>query len=708
MTSRNSFSNLMKEDIKQRLWNVILAGIMVILPITVALAMRIGDYRLDFEINAGQIDEEQVRAQFMGFFDGSNIWMHFMTVISAILCAASGFEYGFSKRKTDFFHSLPIKREKLFFVRYLNGVLIYIVPYVLMLLISALMLGTKGWMSGELALTMLVGMLYHFLGFLIMYAVAILATQLAGRPITWIGMFGWLNLYVPLVIITIFNMMDTQYYTFCATDIEEILLKFRGLTPMLYYCLWMPENGGMIENFGGGVGYFFGYWMVTLLYALVLTAIALLAHKKRSSEGAEKPICFSFMKPVLLISVTVIAGILGGVFLMSLVDFNRDTGWGVVGCLIGGVLCHMLLESIFHSDVKKCFAQWKIMIGCLVLSCTVVVGIRIDPFHYDEYMPKKESLAEIDIDCGNMFLPYGYIKIGDLDAGYAFAEYAKEHRLNKRDLDDNLISYELGISYIAVAYKKKSGRTIYREYEIVMGDIIDRFGPVYESEGYREKAIAMKYRVDNRKVTGIVGVYGDSEVTFTLSEEEKKELVRLAKQELAEVSWHELTRTSQVGSVEIFYREQPSDYEVSLPVYASCTKTLEFMRNHGLVTPYAYNPGRIESVKLHAYWDQGLMDVVVSAFEEQLVTGKLTEEEKENLRMIMYDGLAISIKDFEQLRPALVPYSLANDFGSFSDCWSGYVEVMVAEDDYGNVSRYLYRVRKGTDIRFLLPKLYEW
>lgn len=708
MTSRNSFSSLMKEDIKQRLWNVILVGIMVILPITIALAMTIGDLNVSGTFFTEESRPERLYGSIAGLFGETNVWLYFMTVLAAVLCAASGFEYCFSRKKTDFFHSLPVKRETLFWVRYLNGILIFTVPYILMLLISMVMLGARGWMSGNLALVMLVGMAFHFLGFLIVYSVAILATQLAGMAITWIGVFSWVNCFVPLIVFTVIEMMDKQYATFCSMDIETMLLKLRWFSPGLYYCLWMPENAGRVTAFRGGVGYVLGYWAVTLLYAAVLTAVALLAYKKRSSESAGKAICFSFMKPILLVSVSVTSGILSGVFLMSLVEESRETGWGLVGCLIGVVLCHMLMQSIFHSDVKKCFAQWKIMIGCAVLSCVVVVGIRIDPFHYDEYMPKKSSLEEIDISIYGQLLAPGYIKVGDLDAGYDFVKYVKEHRTNTDEgyWYDSADVMNLGISEVTVAYKKKSGHTIYREYDIPASEIAEHFGPVYESEGYREKMIPLMYGLGKTKPVVIFGYYGDSEVRFTLSEQEKKELIDTALQELKEISWNEMLRTSQVAQIGVSAFEEstgPSDF---IPVYASCTKTLEFMQNHGLVNPYTYSTDRIESVCLHSWWDQELFVAVKDVIEQEVTKAPLTQEEQDMLQAYLQEGLPIFISDFEQLKPALVPYSMANDYGAFSDCLSGYVEVMVSEDDYGNSKRYMYRIRKGADISFLFRDLY--
>ena len=47
MTSKNSFFKLLKEDLLQRLWSIILAMVVIILPITVAVALEISNIRAD-------------------------------------------------------------------------------------------------------------------------------------------------------------------------------------------------------------------------------------------------------------------------------------------------------------------------------------------------------------------------------------------------------------------------------------------------------------------------------------------------------------------------------------------------------------------------------------------------------------------------------------------------------------------------------------
>ena len=44
MTSRSSFFKLMKEDLRQRLWTIVLAAIVFLLPVPIYIGMQISRY----------------------------------------------------------------------------------------------------------------------------------------------------------------------------------------------------------------------------------------------------------------------------------------------------------------------------------------------------------------------------------------------------------------------------------------------------------------------------------------------------------------------------------------------------------------------------------------------------------------------------------------------------------------------------------------
>ena len=75
---------------------------------------------------------------FTMFLEQFNDFMIMILIVAAVVLAASGFSYLHSKKKTDFFHSLPISREMLYTVTCLDGILYLAVPYLVFLLAAVL------------------------------------------------------------------------------------------------------------------------------------------------------------------------------------------------------------------------------------------------------------------------------------------------------------------------------------------------------------------------------------------------------------------------------------------------------------------------------------------------------------------------------------------------------------------------------------------
>ena len=171
MTSRSLFCKLMKEDLKQRLWSVILAAIVfLIIPVTMAL---------ELENNHVYADNTRFLRQVANVVTASP-WLVIITCVGSVLCGLSGFWYLFSKKKVDFFHSLPVKREVLFAVRYINGVLIYVVPYLCALAVSLIMAAANDAFPAGLFGDALAWFGFYLCSYLVFYTITIIGVGKLG------------------------------------------------------------------------------------------------------------------------------------------------------------------------------------------------------------------------------------------------------------------------------------------------------------------------------------------------------------------------------------------------------------------------------------------------------------------------------------------------------------------------------------------------
>ncbi len=109
----------------------------------------------------------------------------------------SSFAYLHSKKKVDFYHSLPVRRETLFAVSFVNGILIMAAVYLVNLLIAMAVMAANGMSPGMFVGAGFKAFGFHMVYYLLMYATTVLAMMLTGNVILGILMNVILNAWGP-------------------------------------------------------------------------------------------------------------------------------------------------------------------------------------------------------------------------------------------------------------------------------------------------------------------------------------------------------------------------------------------------------------------------------------------------------------------------------------------------------------------------------
>lgn len=86
---------------------------------------------------------QELIEEFQDWISPTGPLLLWMIPIAAAVGGLAEFSFLHSRRKTDFYHSLPVKREILFAVSYVGGILYVAVPYVIGLLAAGLMIQIK-------------------------------------------------------------------------------------------------------------------------------------------------------------------------------------------------------------------------------------------------------------------------------------------------------------------------------------------------------------------------------------------------------------------------------------------------------------------------------------------------------------------------------------------------------------------------------------
>ena len=130
MTSKISFSKLIKEDIKKRAWLLLLSITIFIIIIPVLTAIKI-EGALPGGVSSSSETWREVQTWFLSEMGFSNIYMWSAIILGGVLSGITSFSYLHSKNQIDFYHSFPIKRETWYFVNYIGGVIQIVVPYII-------------------------------------------------------------------------------------------------------------------------------------------------------------------------------------------------------------------------------------------------------------------------------------------------------------------------------------------------------------------------------------------------------------------------------------------------------------------------------------------------------------------------------------------------------------------------------------------------
>ena len=221
MTAKLTGVKLLWEDVKTRSWLFILmtVGSAALLPF--GLQMRLSTLEYDMlpvlqeDMEWFRQAKEQVLLDVLGY---GNSMVYFGCIVAAVISAVTGFAYLQSRRQVDFYHSLPLRRERLFLIRYLGGFLMTAVPYLLCAAAALLGVGgAHGALCRETAAAAAGAAGFYILLFLLFYTLAVLAVLLTGRILTGLLLTGFFYLYGALCTWLIQREMSfyfsTYYYT---------------------------------------------------------------------------------------------------------------------------------------------------------------------------------------------------------------------------------------------------------------------------------------------------------------------------------------------------------------------------------------------------------------------------------------------------------------------------------------------------------------
>lgn len=498
MTSKISSSKLFGRELRQLTWLAAVQAVvyLMIMPFRVLIAMSSMSSG-----NPAATDKLDTLCLQIGFDHLENVMV---VLIAGIICGLCVFSYVHASVKVDLYHSLSLKREQLFLIKYTAGFVTFAVPYAMASALGVLAGALYGAFRWRLILEMAVCTLQHLLFFLCSYSGTILAVMMTGKVVTSVCAIAVLFGYLP----TCWVIFQAYVSNFLSTSMElQALFNtstgsiLRYTSPWAFCIFW--EREGMSGNIPYGLT---GRWpslteLCELAAIFVLFTLAALAlYRRRRSEISGAALAFHRLEGVIKILLAVLAAQVAALIASEL----GSVLWEISFILLFAALGCMVMEFIYRWDIHLVLRHKGHIVISAVLAALIFFPIRYDVFGYNTYLPAKEDIAEMAVESSERMLTYpetvqqkksaknkttsqkvlDYLECDQIDTLYAVAEsgikYAKKSIENDYSFEESTVPVKL-------KYHLKNGKEVYRYYEVGEQTYVDAMEKLLRDQQYREK-----------------------------------------------------------------------------------------------------------------------------------------------------------------------------------------------------------------------------
>ena len=666
MTSRSSYSDrkegsgasylsLVRENLKRRVWSAALSTLLFFflfpVPMMADVTNRLDERNFTGLANADLLRERAMQRVHEDLLSWSGInsgVLSFLLCILAVVIGVSAFSWLHNRRKTDFYHSLPVSRTRLFHVVNLNSILIVGVPYLVMSIAAALIVQLNTGITDCIP-AVLTGYAGHMAFFLLAYMTVVLAMMLTGSVFVGILGCGVFFIYGPALFTSIHGMMGIYFRTYYQS-LDHIMVLLQRTSPftwMLDLTADLQSPGAIDKLPGSGLSRMYAMLQTSasfrawtaLAAAFILMLICLFLYHRRRSEAAGHAMAFAVTEAPIKLMISVPFAFTSAMLFQQ--GLEKD-GWAIFGLVSAGLICCIVMEIIYRFDFRQALAHKLHLVLCLVLAALVFAFFRYDFIGYDRYLPSRVSVSSVGIVTPALDDPWqfnrGYglvvnndgtfsarqdtdtdpaltvmnrMTYHDLDNAYAIAEGCIAQQDAARDS-----GYEGYYNDISVCWHLADGRTCLRRYTADLNglrDALDRLhdDPEYKTgfypvlkltpedlagvnyqdlSGYEHVYFSETAAADGIDAAALLKAYQSEFATLT-AETRRNEMPIAGLQ----FKSHEFQQIADKIRAEEGYYGWMNEVDY-YPVYPSFVKTLGILEQNGVRLNDVLAPERVESI----------------------------------------------------------------------------------------------------------------
>lgn len=650
----------MRENGKRRLWLFALLSFVLLLCYPVMTALTLSRYTTE---GASLILKQGIGHNMLGISGGPTV---LLLTVGGIMCVTEGFSWIYSRKKIDMYLSQPITAGRRFAMTYINGILIYFIPYIISLLLALLVISGAGAATGAVFLNVLFTLPVSLIYFLAVYNVTLIAMMISGKK-SMAGFFILMGFLYDGILRTVLESYAATYFsTFMSRDREGMERYISPIFRMIDLLNENPFSWGMGEvtiemvveklilPMLPGI-----FWL--LLEGILFGVIAYYCYKKRPMEAASKAVAFPAVKGPVKVLLMLIAGLLG---IACFRDMSGNDGFFVAfsGLLVGILFCQALLEIVYESDLRAFANHKKSFAFGAAAALFTYLFFALDISGYDTWVPKQEQIesAAIEINFDNFYsfdyvdengeftwdsrYGIGHMEMTDVSGVLSLARDGMGKGAREQNPDTRLSCN--------VKYKLKNGKEKYRNFFIDYEQEKTVLDILFANEEYK-KGTNQILSAQMDAIFEKSWIYYNNGLQGTeIVDKNALTLMRAYQADIREMSFSDVMDAVPCGVLELRYKTAAmNEHRLEYPVFPSFTRTVEYLRGKNVELYLYINPAVVEKISLEYYLDKEDMEVIerenfYGSTVSSTIAANLIEKEYKNRAQI------------EELAGCLYPASL--------------------------------------------------
>jgi len=665
MILKNLFLTDLFENLKRRLWPLILFLIVTLFAYPIGLAMTLNN---QISYHSDKTTLIRTAAHYMG--------MNELTMILASVCAAvsaiQGFSYLYHRNKVDMYQSQPVSSKRRFRVIYLNGILIYLIPYAAAILISMVVAHSMNISSGAFTAYAWWSVLAGFLVYLAVYNITILAVMMTGHLIVSCMAAGVFLGYEYILNYIISNYCSTYFISYASKGTHFFS---RYYTSPLEKALELTKLDATIWNIKMTVADIGSALLVksmpVLLFlaaqAIIAFVLAWICYRIRPMESSGKAMAFEKIKAPIKVLLVFLAGISASLILKHMSEGNNM--FAVLGLLSGLILGQCIVEIIYEFDMR---AVLKSKIPFVVASAAAVLFYLIfsmDLIGYDHYVPKADQLASsaVQIGFGNA---YNYTNLNlkgfDKTDGNGWTDYnydGLEHMQIKNSAAVLAMAKDgMGIDVTkdtkqdfvtcTVLYHMKDGKKIYRSFPIFFAKETDNLNRLFADMDYKNGSQQFADPVMKTFLKQAKPSYSDGFNENKILVKDAADIMESYQKDYNAMTFTQAASEVPCGIINLYYTQFGYQQSIAFPVFASYQNTVDYLKKENAYMDKKIDPESIASIQITDYSE----NAATSKKDSSEVPASENSSTVNNYPQVTYD----KPEQIKEIAAYLRPVSLMN------------------------------------------------